>query len=74
MGLDDAFKLDGRTNTCKTRGISYKGGKHSVKGKRITVEKEERNSGSVRRRSDTREIHASKMRRESVVFMKERRW
>ena len=36
------------------------------------MEKEERNSGSVRRRSDTREIHVSKMRRESAVFIKER--
>ena len=72
MGLGDAIKLDGRTNTCKNWGISYKGDKHSVKEKRITVEKEERNSGSVRRRSDTREIHVSKMRRESAVFIKER--
>lgn len=36
--------------------------------------KEERNSGSVGRRSDTREIHASKMGRESAGFIKERRW
>lgn len=73
MGLDDAFKLDGRNNTCKNCGISYKGGKHSVKGKRIIVEKEERNSGSIGWKSDTREIHVSKMRRESAVFIKERR-
>lgn len=50
----------------RTGNISYKGDKHSVI-KKDNCGKRRRNSGSVRRRSDT-----SKMRRESAVFIKER--